>query len=102
MGIAPVCTTGQLERRRRPTDASVLFGILQTVWQLAALDSLRANPLGRQLDGRLRRLPLPGAKDAWLVTYVAQVPKNGKKAPHPAEVILGTVKVTKSVGAKKS
>lgn len=73
----------------------------------------------------------PGTKDAWLVTYVAQVPKNGKKAPHPAEVlildlpggaqsqatvtaleedfapqkmheILSTLKVTKAVGAKKS
>lgn len=73
----------------------------------------------------------PGAKDAWLVTYVAQVPKNGKKAPHPAEVlildlpgggqsqatvtaleedfaplkmheILGTLKVTKVVSTKKS
>lgn len=78
-----------------------------------------------------KRIIWPGAKDAWLVTYVAQVPKNGKTAPHPAEVlildlpgggqsqatvtaleedfaplkmheILGTLKVTKVVSAKKS
>lgn len=30
----------------------------------------------------------PGAKDAWLVTYVAHVPMNGKTAPHPAEVLI--------------
>ena len=30
----------------------------------------------------------PGAKDAWFVTYVAQVPNGGKTAPHPAEVLI--------------
>jgi hypothetical protein len=82
-------------------------------------------------NGTKKHIVWPGAKDAWLVTYVAQVPKNGKTAPHPAEVmildlpgggqtqatvtaleedfasqkmheILSTLKVTKAVGDKKS
>lgn len=30
----------------------------------------------------------PGAKDAWFVTYVAQVPNGSDTAPHPAEVLI--------------
>lgn len=73
----------------------------------------------------------PGAEDAWLVTYVAYPPSNGKVAAHPTEVllldlpkgaqaqatvtaleedfgpqnmhaVLGTVTVTDKVGSKES
>jgi hypothetical protein len=65
-----------LEKRKKPAADLV-----------ATIESTSRATIGAT-DFTSEEIVWPGADDAWLLEYVAQVPHDGKTAPHPTQVLL--------------